>query len=86
MAFLMLIIFRSKHLTATAMLCLYSARIKMESPDFRRQVGKYERDLNQLAQAIDYVGTRKFPESFLNSKGEPPRLRLLLSLCSYSPR
>jgi DNA-binding CsgD family transcriptional regulator len=41
---------------------------KMESPDFRRQVGKYKQDLNQLAQAIDYVGTRKFPESFLNSK------------------
>lgn len=41
---------------------------KMESPSFQRQVGRYEQDLSELAQAIDYVGTRKFPESFLNSK------------------
>ena len=63
-------------------LCTY----KMESPDFRRQVGKYERDLNQLAQAIDYIGTRKFPESFLNSEENsyitvtPKPLQLLTTL------
>jgi DNA-binding NarL/FixJ family response regulator len=40
----------------------------MKSSHFQRQIAKHEQDLNQLAQAIDYVGTRKFPESFLNSK------------------
>jgi DNA-binding CsgD family transcriptional regulator len=41
---------------------------KMKSSHFQRQIAKHEQDLNQLAQAIDYVGTRKFPEFFLNSK------------------
>lgn len=41
---------------------------KMDSSGFQRQIAKHEQDLNQLAQAIEYIGTRKFPESFLNSK------------------
>lgn len=41
---------------------------KMESPTFQRQITRYEKDLEQLTHAIDYVGTRKFPASFLNSK------------------
>ena len=59
---------------------------KMESSAFQRQIAKHEWDLNQLAQAIDYVGTRKFPESFLNSKENshitvtPKPLQLLTTL------
>lgn len=59
---------------------------KMESSHFERQIAKHKQDLNQLAQAIDYVGTRKFPESFLHSKENslitvtPKPLQLLSTL------
>ena len=67
-----------------AMLSVFTK--KMESSGFQCQIAKHKQDLNQLAQAIDYIGTRKFPESFLHSKENslitvtPAPLQLLTTL------
>lgn len=52
--------------TGNAMLSVSTK--KLASQGFQHQIAKHEQDLDQLTRAIDYVGTRKFPSSFLNSK------------------